>query len=344
MIDSSTFGFQTTDELSPLDEIVGQPRALRAFDLGLGVRQPGYHIYVSGLSGTGRMEMAHRALADRSRQEQPPSDWVYVNNIDEPEQPIAISLQPGQGGQLKRDMVNLVGRLLEELPKAFQREDFSHEKERLRQHYKKQGDELLEELNRLAKERDIAVQQMGEGQIMFLPLKDGKPIGPEEAQQLRPEEMQEIERKQRELIEAMQTIVQKQEEVERQLNSDVRQVELTFAARLIEPLLAEITGRFQNEKVAHWLERLKGHFIRNLERFRRRADRIQAQQLEAVLGEPVLTDIQERFFEYQVNLLVDNGAAQQAPVVIEPAPNHRNLFGTRGSKPAVCCARTAATS
>jgi ATP-dependent Lon protease len=159
-------------------------------------------------------------------------------------------------------------------------------------------------------------------------LKDGKPIGPEEAQKLRPEEMQEIERKQHELIEAMQTIVQKQEEVERQLNSDVRQVERTFAARLIDPLLTEIAGRFQNEKVARWLDRLKGHFIRNLDRFRRRADRLQIQQLEAVLGEPVLADIQERFFEYQVNLLVDNSARQQAPVVVEPAPNHRNLFGT----------------
>ena len=58
VLDPSGFGFTTTDELPPLDESVGQPRAVRAFDLGLGVRRPGYHIYLSGLSGTGKTWLA----------------------------------------------------------------------------------------------------------------------------------------------------------------------------------------------------------------------------------------------------------------------------------------------
>ncbi len=42
----------------------------------------------------------------------------------------------------------------------------------------------------------------------------------------------------------------------------------------------------------------------------------------------MLADLQERFFEYQVNLLVDNGGQKQAPIIVEEAPNYRNLFGT----------------
>lgn len=327
-IDPATFGFQTTDELQPLDEILGQPRALRALDLGLGVRHAGYHIYLSGISGTGKMEMARRTLHERAASEPSPPDWVYVNNFDEPEQPVAVSLPAGQGAQLKRDMLSLVSRLMDELPKAFQREDFSREKERLRQQYKKQAEELFAELDRMAKERSFAVQQMGEGQILFLPLKNGKPIPPEEAQNLSPEEMEQFEQRQRELFAATETLAQKQQEVERQLNADVRQVERTFANRLIEPLLTEIANRYRIDKIARWLDRVKGHFIRNLERFRRRADRFQMQQLEAIIGEPMQADIHERFFEYQVNLLVDNSDCRQAPVVVETSPNYRNLFGT----------------
>lgn len=328
-LDPSTFGFRTTDELQPLDEIVGQPRAIRAMELGLGIRQAGYHIYLSGVSGTGKMDTARRMLDVRARSESPPPDWIYVNNFDEPDQPVAISLPAGQGAELKREMINLVTRLLDELPKAFQQEDFGREKERLRKQYKEKADEIFAELTQMAKDRNIAVQQVADGQILFMPLKDGKPISPEEAQKLSPEEIEEIERKQRELIEATETIAQKQQDVERQLNADVRQVERTFATHLIEPLLAEITERYRNEKITHWLDRLKGHFIRNLDRFRRRADRMQIQQqLESTVGEPMTSDIQDRFFEYQINLLVDNNELKQAPVVIEPAPHHRNLFGT----------------
>jgi len=326
VFDPAGFGFQTTDELSPLDEIVGQPRAVRAMDLGLGVRQPGYHIFLSGLSGTGKMEMARRTLAARARQEAPPPDWVYVNNFNEAEQPIAISLKAGQGKQLKRDMAGLVTRLLEELPKAFQREDFSREKDRLRRQYKQQGEAIFGELAAMAKERNVAVQQLPGGEIVFLPLHEGKPISPEEAQKLPPDELEQIDRRQQELLEATESIALRQQEVERQLNNDVRNVERTFAARVIEPLLGEIGARYDNEKVQRWLERLKTHFIKNLDRFRRRADRIQ--QIDPVFGEPFLADIQERFFEYQVNLLVDNDELKQAPLVIESAPNYRNLFGT----------------
>lgn len=325
-LDPAQFGFQTTNDLKPLEEIVGQPRAVRAFDLGLGVRRSGYHLFLSGESGTGKMEMARRMLTDRAKQESVPADWLYVNNFDEPEQPIAMTLPAGQGAQLKRDMAALVGRLLDELPKAFQREDFSREKDRLRRQYKQQADAIFDELAKMAQERSVAVQQLPDGQIMFLPLRDGKPISPEEAQKLPPEELEQIDRRQKELLEATESIALRQQEVERQLNADVRNVERTFAARVIEPMLKEILDRYLNPKIEHWLERLKAHFIKNLDRFRRRADRMQP--LDAALGEPFLADIQERFFEYQVNLLIDNSTLRQAPVVIEAAPNYRNLFGT----------------
>lgn len=323
-IDPAVFGFATTDELTPLDQLVGQPRALRAFELGLGLKQPGYHIFLSGVPGTGKMEMVRRTLTERAKQEPSPNDWVYVNNFDEPDRPLAITLKAGDGTTFKRDMANLVGRLIDELPKAFQREDFGQEKERLRQQYKKQGEEIFDELAAMGKARNTTVQMLPDGQVVFIPLKDGQPINQEDLPKLPPELIQEIERNQQELLEAAEKIADRQAEVGRQLNSEVRQVERLFATKVIEPLLKEVTDRYQSDKVNTWLERLKHHFLKNLDRFRRRVDKM----LDASTGEVFQIDLQERFFEYQVNLLVDNSELKQAPVIIEPSPSYKNLFGT----------------
>jgi len=323
-LDPDSFGFETTDELTPLDELVGQPRALRAFELGLGLKQPGYHIFLSGIPGTGKMEMVRHTLMARAKLEPAPDDRLFVNNFDEPDEPLAIPLKAGQGAQFKRDMAGLIARLIEELPKAFQREDFSQEKERLRQQYKPQGDQIFDELAAMGRERDTAVQLLPDGQVMFMPLRDGQLINQEDIPKLPPEELQRIEKNQQELLEAAEKIADRQNEVSRQLNAEVRQIERAFATRVIEPLLAEIAERYHCDRITNWLERLKTHFLKNLDRFRRRADRI----LDATTGEIVQDDVSERFIEYQVNLLVDNGELKQAPVIIEPVPSYKNLFGT----------------
>jgi ATP-dependent Lon protease len=326
-VSAAAFGFRTTEELAPLERLVGQPRALRALQVGTGIRQPNNHVYAAGVSGTGKMSTILRTLEARARSEPIPNDWVYVNNFDAPDQPVAISLQAGHGAQLRQDMASLMARLLEELPKAFQREDFGREKERLRKQYRKQGEATFEELSRMANQRSLIVQQFDDGRLVFVPLRNGKPISHEEIAQLSAEEIQRIDQSQEELLDAARSVFQRQQELERQLSADVRQVERTFAEQLIAPLLKEIAERYKNERLTNWLERLKAHFLLNLDRFRRRADRL-IQQLEPIIGESGLVDVQERFYEYQVNLLVDNGNLKQAPVVVEAAPNYRNLFGT----------------
>ena len=47
-------GIKDAKELEPCKDIVGQERALRALRAGVGMTSPGYNVYVSGLTGTGR--------------------------------------------------------------------------------------------------------------------------------------------------------------------------------------------------------------------------------------------------------------------------------------------------
>ena len=64
----SDFSFKTTAELTSLDGIVGQDRALRAFDFGLEVKMKGYNIYMSGPSGTGKTTYARRSTEKKQQQ------------------------------------------------------------------------------------------------------------------------------------------------------------------------------------------------------------------------------------------------------------------------------------
>ncbi|MHC4459694.1 MAG: hypothetical protein ACYS0I_21865, partial [Planctomycetota bacterium] len=49
-----TFNFKNTSEVEPLDDVIGQERAVQAIDFGLNMKSPGYNIFVTGIEGTGK--------------------------------------------------------------------------------------------------------------------------------------------------------------------------------------------------------------------------------------------------------------------------------------------------
>jgi len=52
--DPEFFQFDCTKDLSPLRDLIGQDRAIRAVEFGLNMTTDGYNIYVAGITGTGK--------------------------------------------------------------------------------------------------------------------------------------------------------------------------------------------------------------------------------------------------------------------------------------------------
>jgi hypothetical protein len=75
-VDWEALKFQTTAEMEPLNEIIGQNRAIAALEVGLGVPERGYNIYAAGLAGTGKIETVKDMLQRRLEGSPPPDDWV----------------------------------------------------------------------------------------------------------------------------------------------------------------------------------------------------------------------------------------------------------------------------
>jgi len=325
------------------DEMIGQARALDAVRLAIGIDADGYNVYLSGLRTRQERAAIVRLLAEKAATMPTPGDWVYVNNFESPEAPVAISLQAGQGRLLRDQMAELVNFVREQLPKAFRREDFDRERAALREKYNKRLQELFGSLETRAREHGLAIQTVSSGQVIFIPLIGGKmPESPEvlarEMETLPEQERERLGKAQAELQDELGKLMLRQQELTRELIEDIRAIERSFAARLITPAIAALKASFQNPPpspgqtpgpspaqtlaLERYLDQAAEHMLSHLDRFRETA--------EQRIGEPAPFggDGGTRLVEYQVNLLVDNSGRRGAPVVNEDAPTYRNLFGT----------------
>src|SRR5512139_3995250 len=75
--DPQDFRFETTAELPDLQDVIGQPRAIRALQLASEVTGPGYNIFILGLPGSGRSTLSREYLERLAAQEPVPDDWCY---------------------------------------------------------------------------------------------------------------------------------------------------------------------------------------------------------------------------------------------------------------------------
>ncbi len=321
----ATVDFRTTEELSTSHEFVGQKRARAALDLGLGIPNSGYNIFVSGLTGAERLTALRNWVVQRATQLPTPGDWVYVHNFAHPDAPRAIALAAGCGCRLKHLMHDLVKALREELPKAFRLEAFDKEKTLLKEKYTARAREMTTEVQAYAREHGFVVQPGPGGHLLLIPLIDGKPAeSPEQLAQLTPAKQQTLETNQQNVAEELGAFTTKQQDLVRALTEEIRQIERRFGDTLLAPLLSNISHEMQTPEVEDYLAEVKDHTIENLDDFK---------EPEAAAGPmpfPYGPPPRERdpFFEYEVNVVVDNAHTTGAPVLVESSPTYLNLFGT----------------
>lgn len=323
-VDLSALAFNTTADLQPLTRLVGQERAMQALDLGLGMPQVGYNIFVSSQEvAESQAQIAH-LLRDRATHMPTPGDWVYVHNFRQPDQPQALALLPGQGCRLQRDMERLVSHLREALPKAFRQEAFENEQRELGEKYEQEVRQLQEGFSRLAQEKGFAIQADQMGNVLFIPLRGDRPMSPEEMQQLSDSQRQDIERRQSEVLREFRNVMMQQRQLIQQLAEEIRSIERNFSATLITPLITDLKRQHQQGEVQHYLEAVQEHMLSHLDLFKSSGPPPHA----TPLAMPQATDEAELFFEYRVNVVVDHRDTQGAPVLIEDTPSYKNLFGT----------------
>lgn len=320
-VPAAALPFATTAEIAVVPGWVGQERALAALELGLGVPHPGYNIYVCGLGGTQREQALATLLAELTHAFSRPGDRVLVQNFQNRDRPRTFYLPAGQGKELRRALQELVEDLARALPETFRKETFEEEKERLAEHYGHEGEEIAKALQQRAAEKGFALQPHPQGGIVFIPLKDGRPLAPEELQKLTEADQDGLRQRERELSREVKSMLRRQQALGRRLAREVKAAERRVAADVINPLLEEIGQRYGNE-VQQYLTELRDHVLDNLDDFR---EQPQAPVPFPFAGMPGARET--ALIDYEVNVFVDNSAVTAAPVIVEPSPTYKNLFG-----------------
>jgi ATP-dependent Lon protease len=315
--------FKSTRELVSAREFVGQERALASLELGLGVTASGYNIFVSGLTGADKLETLRALVAERATPSPTPGDWVYVHDFARPDAPRAIYLQPGLGTRFQEMMQTLVKNLREELPKAFRQEAFNKEKSLLTEKFHNRAQEMNNQFAALARAKGFLVQAGPRGHIYFIPMVKGKPLqNPGDVEALPEAERQDIERRQQELSAELERIGQKQNEIMRELEEDIRMVERRFCEKLLLPMLSRLENELTNEEVNTYLTEVKDHILNNLDDFKEAPPAMTVLPMMSAGGE------RNPYLEYDVNVVVDNAKTKGPPIIVESAPTYLNLFGT----------------
>ena len=178
-LDPATLSFETTQDLQPLKEIIGQKRGVEAFRFGIDMDKPGYNVFVTGTAGSGRMATVKRLLEEMSKKDRTPEDLCYVNCFKDPETPILIRLSGGTGNIFKRDVKTLVDRLKKEIPQLFESQDYMNMKKEITDTYEQQAGKFFKSLEKRVKEEGFAIVDIQMGQFKrpeVMPVVDDKPV------------------------------------------------------------------------------------------------------------------------------------------------------------------------
>jgi lon-related putative ATP-dependent protease len=313
--------FQTSDELAPLPEIIGQRRALAAMTLGLDMSADGYNLFVMGDQGSGRRRLVRQLLDEAAAKRAPPDDWCYVDNFADQRSPKAIRLPRGMGQRFRDRMSGFVSNLQEAFRTAFQSEDYRTLQQVIEEGFREQNERAIQEVEEKAKAAGLAMVRAPTG-IAFAPLNDGQIIQPDAFQQLPEEQREAITANMKRMESELQRALRQVPTWAFSAREKMRELNQRTAAYALDFLLDGVKRDFSDVvPIQLYLTELRADVLENVD------------LIISALGAPKANSIDELinghpfYRRYLVNLIVDNSALTAAPVVFEDDPTLDRLLG-----------------
>ncbi|MDD2367576.1 MAG: AAA family ATPase [Desulfuromonadaceae bacterium] len=318
--DPELLNFETTEELPDFNDAIGQKRALRSIEFGLGVDGSGFNLYISGETGTGRNSTIASILNKRAKNEPKPHDWVYVNNFKDSDSAFSLDLPAGMGSELSSDMKELVEAFRTDIPKALESNEYENRRAELLENYQSASNELFQELEKDAEKLGFSLQRTVSG-LVIVPQKAGRNYSQEEYDALNAKKRIKLEKQGKELTDKLNDVLRKVREQEKSTKEALSQADrdlgMSCLGHRLDPLREKYNGL---DKVLGYLDAVQEDILNNLDDFKPQSTQPQIPGIKVPRQEP-------SFERYQVNLLVDNKLTEGAPVIFESNPTYNNLFG-----------------
>lgn len=327
--DPAQLTFVTTDDLTDPPGIVGQDRAVEAIRFGVGILQDGYNMFALGPSGTGKYSVIRQFLESRARTMPTPPDLVYVNNFEDQNRPNLIALPAGQGRRLVGDMEQLIELVKTAIPRAFESEEYRRGRLRIEERFKKAHEELFGEVHREAESHSITILRTPNG-LALAPLKDGQIVSPADFEAW-PEEDKTHTRAVIEQLEGkLRTAMERLPKLERRVRDKIRELNQGITLFAVGHLIEDMKKGYADlEEIRIYLDQVRDDMVNHVDLFLRGERDGGGEEPPAPAPGPMAAEhgMAAFFNRYGVNLLVDHGDGEGAPVVFEDLPNLQSLIG-----------------
>ncbi len=303
-----------TASVEPADGIVGQDRAVEAIAFGLEVPGVGFNVFVTGLSGTGRLTTIKQFL-DRLAEDGPvPRDVCFVQNFDRPEEPRALQLEAGAGRRLRDGVARMVEELRETVPSLLAAKEFRERVELAVANLRRQERDIIGAFEAQVEKAGFRLVQIQTGETVHpdvLPVVEDEPVPLEQLEvlvgegKIPPEEAKRLQEGYEKLSERLQEVFEAVGRLREKMQEQVEQVRLALVRPILARSVAQVRKQVGDPAADEYLEALRKDIEENLD----------------LLGED------EEIVRWQVNLAVDNAQTRGRPVVLETEPTYTNLFG-----------------
>jgi predicted ATP-dependent protease len=322
MVDLATL--EPAEAGKPEDQtIIGQKRAVRALEFGLGIQEFGFNMYVSGPHGIGKMTAIQAFLGKMARGKEVPPDWCYVNNFEDPYLPTAMKLPAGRGRQLQQDVRHLIEHVRREIPKAFESEEYGARREEIMRALESQRRETVEAFNEKATQAGFVLQVTPFG-IALVPVFGNRPLNDAEFQALPAPMRQEMQGKREKLQEELEAAMKQVRAIERASHLKLAESDRKLSLFIVGGVMNDLSERYTDlPEVVKYLGALQTAIVEGIEHFKG----IKQAGQDAASANLAAYEQELHFRRYQVNVLVDNGRQEGAPVLVEYNPTYNNLFG-----------------
>ncbi len=310
--------------VKPASTIVAQDRAVEAIAFGLAMRGIGFNVFVTGLSGTGRLTTIKSFVERLAESGERPDDICFVFNFRKPEEPCAVILGAGAGCRLKEGMDDLIRELSENLPAILSDRDFRSRIERAVEPLQRQERELVETFEKEVTEAGFVLVQVQAGMVTrpeILPVVKEEPTPLEKLGELEKEgalgseEIESLREHHGRLTEKFRDVFQEVAEIRRMVQQRVEDVRKKLLQPAFEAAVDRIRKTVGDERVDPYLDHVAADLAENLGLFMISEDDTPSAEAD-------------HFLRWRVNVVVDNADVSGRPVVMETEPTYTNLFGT----------------
>jgi lon-related putative ATP-dependent protease len=318
--DTDRFTFTTTDDLEDLAEGIGQMRATDAAHFGIGMRHPGYNVYVMGQPGSGKRSLIQQLLDQRAPQEAKPADWCYVYNFTQPHKPRAIQLPAGMGTRFHADMQQLLSELQATIPAVFEGDEYRRRLSQIDEEYGERQTHAFGEVGDEANKHGVVLLRTPNG-FSFAPSKGDEVMNPDDFDKLSQEEKTRIEHDIETLQEKLEKVIRQVQLWRRERIERVRKLNEEAVLFAVGHLIDDLRRDYAVfPAVCDYLNEVQQNVIESMDEFRKPKE-------GGLSGLEALTSQQPDFSRFRVNLLVGRDGTEGAPVVYEEHPTYQNLIG-----------------